>query len=124
MVSGTHTRDPYYSHTIPIRIPKDMGMVWEAYHKGVPCPWGSLESPLTFSHNHGSKNRVPPTVVTKKNIAMIMGERVTPQDFICTPPSSEIFFSENNGLKHAFYMAYHSIHRAVTNRLTSTHLGR
>ena len=31
---------PYYSHTIPIRIPKDMGMVWaiiwEAYHKGVP----------------------------------------------------------------------------------------
>ena len=28
MVSGTHT--------IPIRIPKDMGMVWEASHKGVP----------------------------------------------------------------------------------------
>ena len=26
----------YYSHTTPIRIPKDMGMVWEAYHKGVP----------------------------------------------------------------------------------------
>ena len=22
-------------HTIPIRIPKDMGIVWEAYHKGV-----------------------------------------------------------------------------------------
>ena len=32
MVSGT----PYYSHTIPIRIPKDMGIVWEEYHKGVP----------------------------------------------------------------------------------------
>ena len=31
MVSGTHTT--------PIRIPKDMGMVWEAYHKGVPL-WG------------------------------------------------------------------------------------
>ena len=29
-------RDPYYSHTTPIRIPKDMGMVWKAYHKGVP----------------------------------------------------------------------------------------
>ena len=28
MVSGTHT--------IPIRLPKDVGMVWEAYHKGVP----------------------------------------------------------------------------------------
>ena len=30
------TPDPFYSHTTPIRIPKDMGMVWEAYHKGVP----------------------------------------------------------------------------------------
>ena len=40
MVSGTHT--------IPIRIPKDMGMIWQAYHKGVPCPWGSLESPLIW----------------------------------------------------------------------------
>ncbi len=27
---------PYYSHTIPIRIPKEMGIVWEAYHKQVP----------------------------------------------------------------------------------------
>ena len=27
---------PYYSHTTPIRIPKDMGIVWETYHKGVP----------------------------------------------------------------------------------------
>ena len=25
-----------------------MGIVWEDYHKGVPCPWGSLESPLTM----------------------------------------------------------------------------
>jgi len=30
---GTGT--PNTSHTTPIRIPKDMGMVWEAYHKGV-----------------------------------------------------------------------------------------
>ena len=29
-------RDPYYSHTTPIRIRKDMGIVWEAYHRGVP----------------------------------------------------------------------------------------
>ena len=37
---------PYHSH---VRIPIDMGIVWEdyPYHKGVPCPWGSLESPLT-----------------------------------------------------------------------------
>ena len=27
---------PYYSHTTPIRIPKDMEIVWEAYHRGVP----------------------------------------------------------------------------------------
>ena len=27
---------PYYSHTTPIRISKDMGIVWEAYHQGVP----------------------------------------------------------------------------------------
>ena len=30
------------THTIPIRIPKDMGIVWEAYHKGGPItgsPW-------------------------------------------------------------------------------------
>ena len=27
---------PSYSHTTPIKIPKDMGIVWEAYHKGVP----------------------------------------------------------------------------------------
>ena len=38
MVSGTHT--------IPTRIPKDMGMVWEAYHTRVPLlgvPGTSLE---------------------------------------------------------------------------------
>ena len=27
---------PYSSHTTPIRIPKDMGIVLETYHKGVP----------------------------------------------------------------------------------------
>ena len=27
---------PYSSHTILIRIPKDLGVVWETYHKGVP----------------------------------------------------------------------------------------
>ena len=41
--------DPYYSHYHShVRIPKDMGIVWEAYHKGVPCPWESLESPEKF----------------------------------------------------------------------------
>ena len=36
---------PYYSHTIPIRIPKDMGIVWEAYHKQVPL-LGVPENPI------------------------------------------------------------------------------
>ena len=33
---------PYYSHSTPIRIPKDIGIVWEAYQKGGPTigsPW-------------------------------------------------------------------------------------
>ena len=42
---------PYHSH---VRIPKDMGMVWvpsmgPAYHKGVPCPWGSRVNPTEYS---------------------------------------------------------------------------
>ena len=41
---------PYYSHTTPIRIPKDMGMVWEAYHKGVPL--------LGFPENPTDSGRV------------------------------------------------------------------
>ena len=36
---------PYYSHTTPIRIPKDMGIVWEAYHEGVPL-LGVPENPI------------------------------------------------------------------------------
>ena len=35
---------PYHSHW-PIRIPKDMGIVWETYHKGSHY-WGSLKIPL------------------------------------------------------------------------------
>ena len=38
----------YYSHTISKRIPKGMGMVWEAYHKGSHY-WWSLKIPLTLS---------------------------------------------------------------------------
>ena len=60
---STRTWDPFmgsfpeYSHTTPIRIPchhshvripKDMGIVWETYQfQGVPCPWGSLKIPLS-----------------------------------------------------------------------------
>ena len=38
---------PYYSHTTPIRIPKDMGIVWEAYHKQVPL-LGVPENPIDY----------------------------------------------------------------------------
>ena len=46
MVSGTHI--------IPIRIPKDMGIIWEAYHKGgVPgitldVGWGGWSWSLVY----------------------------------------------------------------------------
>ena len=30
------TRHPCYFHTTPIRMPKDVEIVWEAYHKDVP----------------------------------------------------------------------------------------
>ena len=47
-------RDPYYSHTTPIRIPKVMGIVWEAYHKGVPLlgvPGITLDCSLLFAYD-------------------------------------------------------------------------
>ena len=57
---------PYYSHTTPITIPRDMGMVWEAYHKGVPLmgvPGFSLEKlpgpnrkGLSSKHNFSGVN--------------------------------------------------------------------
>ena len=47
---------PYYSHTTPIRIPKDMGMVWEAYHKGVPL-LGVPENPIDRK-SYGIQNKV------------------------------------------------------------------
>ena len=35
-MESKHGFFPYHSHTTPIRIPKDMGIVWETYHKRVP----------------------------------------------------------------------------------------
>ena len=65
---------PYYSHTTPIRIPKDMGMVWEAYHKGVPLlgvPGISLDC-IIFSLSF-----VEGVDLRKKT------ENQFPQDFTC-----------------------------------------
>ena len=45
-LQGTPDDFCFPSNHSHFRIPKDMGIVWEAYHKGVPCPSESLESPL------------------------------------------------------------------------------
>ena len=61
---------PYYSHTTPIRIRKDMGIVWETYHKGVPLlgvpgitleiTWISLRGGFCFKAlvNHHEKTSI------------------------------------------------------------------
>ena len=43
-----------------------------AYHKGVPCPWGSLKIPLigTVDHyNHGNLSGAPPQSYPPQEIA-------------------------------------------------------
>ena len=42
---------PQASHSPPTPNPESRKIwqwEWEAYHKGVPCPWRCLESPLIF----------------------------------------------------------------------------
>ena len=51
---------PLGPHTIPIRIPKDMGMVWEAYQKGSHY-WESLESPLNGNYKSSFSFNCPTT---------------------------------------------------------------
>ena len=71
---------PYCSRTTPIRIPKDMGIVWETYHKGVPLfiggPW---KYPLKRSpHPRYSALRItgPSNVATpqKSNMKTLNGQ--------------------------------------------------
>ena len=62
---------PYYSHifrdsNMGVGLGNSMG---PAYHKGVPCPWGSLEIPLigTVDHyNHGNPSGPPPKATHPK----------------------------------------------------------
>ena len=51
---------PYYSHIFRDSYGSGMGIVWEAYHKGVPCP--SLKNP--------TDSRIP---VTTKIIVLLAG---------------------------------------------------
>ncbi len=59
---------PYYSHTTPIRIPKGMGIVWEAFHKLVPLlgvsgshhPWSHpLPTSLLHTFLFQGEERLP-----------------------------------------------------------------
>ena len=59
---------PYYSHTTPIRIPKGMGMVWEAYHKGGPIVGGPWKIPLV-AESRGAREAA-------KRIAKVAESRV------------------------------------------------
>ena len=57
-------RDPYYSHIFRDSYGNGMGIVvGPAYHKQVPCPWGSLESPLNHEISQNYTPRVKPTLV-------------------------------------------------------------
>ena len=70
---------PYYSHTTPIRIPKDMGMVWEAYHKGGPIVGGPWKIPLHKDSYFVDGGRIPyPRSSTVRPLKMIVGRRSFP----------------------------------------------
>ena len=51
---------PYYSHTIPISLGILMGMLWEAYHKGVPL-LGVPENPTENRNDFGLDCKTTPT---------------------------------------------------------------
>ena len=76
---------PYYSHTTPIRIPKDMGIVWETYHKGVPLlgvpentlerVWlGNVGSYHSFIHRNVSGRLEAPSLLLR--VAMTFSENL------------------------------------------------
>ena len=83
---------PYYSHTTPTRIPKDMGIVWETYHKGVPLlgipentldrwwqlkyfrnfhpeTWGRFPPNLTVANFSDGLKLKPPTIKINKPLS-------------------------------------------------------
>ena len=76
---------PYYSHTTPIRIPKDMGMVWEAYHKGVPL-LGVLGITLKYRHSPhalASSNERCPEIKHIRFAREQWGRATNTQQFTC-----------------------------------------
>ena len=69
---------PYYSHTTQIRIPKDMGIVWETYHKGVPLlgvPENALETTSKFTQLDPPKS--PPRMLILGRVVAGVGVGIT-----------------------------------------------
>ena len=70
---------PYYSHTTPIRIPKDMGMVWEYGKLTIRGShyWESLESPLNVHafHTNNLNIRNPPMKATTTGCKNLNGKK-------------------------------------------------
>ena len=94
-------RDPYYS---PIfhspRIPKDMGMVWEAYRKGVPLlgvPGITLDVEVRFEKKvsfggfgrGGHKIYPPKTNMTREKSPLSTGDT---SSFMVVFPASHVSF--------------------------------
>ena len=78
---------PYNSHTTPIRIPKDMGIVWEAYHKGVPL-LGVPENPI--DRIHGNSNIHPATSQSYPPPEIMLEYRIMTMNHHC-PLYNKIF---------------------------------
>ena len=110
---------PYYSHTIPIRIRKDMGIVWVPLTiSGVPCPWESLESPLIYNWSRGAqlvgvlnggnkKNRVAVvTVFFFKPLVVVVGRSDVSTQSADRPLKMEPFGrsgKSQHGLKYLWF---------------------
>ena len=58
---------PYYSRTTPIRIPKDVGIVWKAYYKGVPLLGVPGITPEASGVDGGEKKQTSYVFKTKVN---------------------------------------------------------
>ncbi len=63
------------SHTIPISLGILMGIVWEAYHKGVPKNyWGSLKIPLTRQKTRSFNSSLSSTAGRKSNESQLVDQ--------------------------------------------------
>ncbi len=74
---------PYYSHTIPIRIPWSMGMVWEAYGKGVPLRVpGEIPKPMMSWWCWWSNKPILLLMVQKSSCCALAGQGGLSKTFV------------------------------------------